>query len=267
MNVLSTFGVFFGNTNRDVSDNYKTRITPAGFAFAIWGLIYFFQACFVVWSLLPQQKNNNLIFHGVSWFFVLSCVLNGIWVLVFAINTDIAVQICAFILFLVLGSALIIYVRTNAWLRINNTWPEFLFIDVAISLYAGWLTLASILNVSIAIIASGVTDTLWDVSADTWGCVMLGVALFINVLIVLTRQDFVFPLVLAWATNAIRVESEVYEIQLTALIVAIAGLVIALLTLFYRVFVYYRRTNNGTSISKDTSPPVQGSAEKSIQYS
>lgn len=265
-NVLSTVGVLFGNTNADISDKYKTLITPAGFAFSIWGVIYFFQACFVIWSVLPQQKSNKLISKDISWFFAISCLLNAIWVIVFAVGTDIAVQICSFILFSVLISILIAYVRCNAWLRLNNTWPEFLFIDVAFSLYAGWLTVASILNVSIAFIASGHTESLWDVPAETWSVIMLSAALLINILVVLTRQDFVFPLVLAWATNAIRVESDRYTVTLAASIVSIAALVIGLLTAIYRVVRYYLRSKKG-DVEKDTSPPLTGEGDKSIQYS
>lgn len=267
-NVLSSFGVFFGNTNGSVSDKYKTLITPAGFAFAIWGVIYFFQACFVVWSLLPQQKANTLLIHGVSWYFAISCVLNATWVLVFAVGTDLAVQFCSFILFLVLASVLTIYVRCKCWLRQNNTWPEFLFIDVSFSLYAGWLTVASILNVSIAFIAGGATDSLWGVPAETWSIIMLSAALLINIIVVLTRRDFVFPLVLAWATYAIEAESKNYSVGLAAGIVAIAALVIGLLTAIYRIVKYcLQMKKQQEKNEKEANQPLNDAPGKEMLYS
>ncbi len=47
-----------GQTTGGVSDRFPTLVTPAGFAFIIWGIIYLFLAGFVVYQALPAQARN-----------------------------------------------------------------------------------------------------------------------------------------------------------------------------------------------------------------
>lgn len=66
-NVLSTVGAF-GATNGELSDKYSTLITPPGYAFSIWGLIYFFWAAFVLLQFVPNRfLSQPEIFYENSW--------------------------------------------------------------------------------------------------------------------------------------------------------------------------------------------------------
>ena len=51
--VLVIVNVAAGSSNRRVSDRFSTPITPAGWAFSIWGLIFFLQAVGVVYAAVP----------------------------------------------------------------------------------------------------------------------------------------------------------------------------------------------------------------------
>ena len=44
-----------GDPIGDRSDSIRTLITPSGWAFAIWGPLFFGSACFAVWQALPKQ--------------------------------------------------------------------------------------------------------------------------------------------------------------------------------------------------------------------
>jgi len=51
--ILVIVNVAAGASNRRVSDRFSTPITPAGWAFSIWGLIFFLQAVGVVYAAIP----------------------------------------------------------------------------------------------------------------------------------------------------------------------------------------------------------------------
>lgn len=53
-NVLTSTGVI-GKTQKELSDKYMTLITPPGYAFSIWGVIYFFWAAFIVLQFFPNK--------------------------------------------------------------------------------------------------------------------------------------------------------------------------------------------------------------------
>ena len=47
---------FNGQTMGAVSAKYPTPLTPAGYAFGIWGLIFLGLSIYAVWQLLPAQR-------------------------------------------------------------------------------------------------------------------------------------------------------------------------------------------------------------------
>ncbi|MDB5241745.1 MAG: hypothetical protein JWP57_2370, partial [Spirosoma sp.] len=78
MNYLSNARVFGGLTNGDISNKYHTLITPAGYAFAIWGLIFLGLLAFAVYQALPSQRTNQR-FRSVGWWVILNTLCNAVW--------------------------------------------------------------------------------------------------------------------------------------------------------------------------------------------
>ena len=66
-------------------------IAPAGFTFAIWGVIYLLIGVFAVYQALPAASAPNradgLIFGEIEWTFVINMVLNALWLPTFQSNT------------------------------------------------------------------------------------------------------------------------------------------------------------------------------------
>merc|ERR1712137_688523 len=81
-NVLSTSGAFAGTDQSELSDKYRTPITPAGYTFSVWGVIYFCQAVYVIYQALPSTREQEA--HSISPFVVLAFTLNCLWLLVFS---------------------------------------------------------------------------------------------------------------------------------------------------------------------------------------
>ena len=67
-----------GKLSAEVSDLYPTLITPAGFTFSIWGIIYTLLLVFVVYQVLPRNRNQSFL-QRISFLFALSGVLNIFW--------------------------------------------------------------------------------------------------------------------------------------------------------------------------------------------
>ncbi len=64
-----------GKLTAEISDANPTLITPAGYVFSIWGIIYVLLGVFTVFQALPSQKGRAYQKH-IGWFFVLSSLLN-----------------------------------------------------------------------------------------------------------------------------------------------------------------------------------------------
>lgn len=186
-----------------ISAKYTTRITPAGYAFSIWGVIYTLLAIFSIWQLLPGQRAfNTIIDEQIRWLFVASNCFNALWIAIFVQGTLAAVWISSVILFVLLGTLLAIMVRAELWQKPRATYAEMVAVDIAFSIYAGWTTAASILNVALSLSGSG-----WRGSSgfgeDDWSALMGAIAAIIYLTVVVRRKDGVYGLVYCWAAVAI----------------------------------------------------------------
>jgi hypothetical protein len=80
---LSNTGVFNGETMATMSARYPTLITPAPYAFGIWGLIYLSLIGFVVYGVrvsFRQPDSDDPVVRIGGWFFA-TCAANCGWVL------------------------------------------------------------------------------------------------------------------------------------------------------------------------------------------
>jgi hypothetical protein len=69
-------------TNKEVSDKYETAVTPAGFTFSIWGVIYSLEGAFVVWQLQSMMRNDAMLLDlSPSW--QLASISTACWALAF----------------------------------------------------------------------------------------------------------------------------------------------------------------------------------------
>ena len=126
---------FASGDNAAVSDRIDIYFKPAGYAFSIWGVIY---VALLVWLVLQLKKGTtaNRQAERMKAGFLVSCVLNGLWLLAFT-NEWFVVSLVIMVLFL----------ATLCWLyyiafRTSTSWLDrFLF-----SIYIGWVSVATIVN-------------------------------------------------------------------------------------------------------------------------
>jgi hypothetical protein len=210
-----------GVTSADVSDMYPTLVTPAGFTFAIWGVIYTLLALFVVYQALP--KNRSKPFLGqVGMLFGLSSVCNVCWL--FLWHYDLITYSLVLMLAL-LASLILIYRRLDIG-RAAVSFKEMALVHLPFSVYLGWISIATIANVSVALTAVG-----WDglgIPDATWAVVIIGVALVLTLAMLATRKDVAFSLVVVWALVGILSRQSDFQNIVLAAEVCIAIILLAI---------------------------------------
>jgi benzodiazapine receptor len=187
-----------GKTTADISNLNPTLITPAGYVFAIWGVIYILLGVFVIFQELPGEKDKSFQ-SRIGWLFVLSSVLNITWLFLWQ-NEILSLSVV--IMFLLLSSLIAIYLRLNIG---KNSAPmrEKLAVHMPFSVYLGWITIATIANVGAFLVSVN-----WDgfgISQETWAILIIVVALLITLAVIVTRKDVAYALVIVWALAGIAV--------------------------------------------------------------
>jgi hypothetical protein len=205
-NGLAASGAMTGKGVGEVSDENPTLITPASYAFSIWSIIYTLLAAFTIWQCCSNQHNTKLVFTGIGpWFCATNC-FNALWLVMFTVDTLWSIWISSIVIVGLLISLLGLYLKADLWQRTDfmegpQRWSQLLLVEVTFSIYASWVTTATILNITVALFKSG-----WNggaVSPEAWCSVMLVVALMISMAVVVTKKDPIWPLVLCWGAMAI----------------------------------------------------------------
>jgi hypothetical protein len=188
-----------GKNTAQISDANPTLITPAGYVFSIWGVIYILLGVFVVYQALPSQQGKSFQ-KRIGWLFVLSSIVNIAWLFLWQFEL---LSLSVILMFLLLATLILIYLRLGIGKPMVSI-REKLAVHVPFSVYLGWITIASIANVSVTLVSLD-----WDgfgISPETWAILIVIVALVISILVISTRKDIAYGLVIAWALFGIAVK-------------------------------------------------------------
>lgn len=232
VNALASTGVLNGRSTGEISDKYATLVTPAGYVFAIWSVIYVLLAVFVVFQALPSQKDKAFQ-KEIGVLFVLGSVFNVVWIFLWQYEY---ITLSVLPMFALLATLIAIYLRLNIG-KSNVPVKEKVSVHLPFSVYLSWITIASIADVAAALVSVN-----WDglgLSDVTWTVVVIAVALAITLLVVFTRRDIGYSLVIIWALVGIAVkqsgnQSIVAMTETSAIVIAIALVLSILLSRFKR---------------------------------
>jgi len=186
-----------GVTSAEVSAMYPTLVTPAGFTFSIWGVIYALLFLFVVYQALPSNREQPFI-SRVGLLFGLASLCNVCWLLLWHYNQ---ITLSVALMLALLASLIAIYLRLDIG-KANIHLKERLLVHLPFSVYLGWISIATIANISVALTAAG--WDAWGIDASVWAVTIICVALVLSLAMLATRKDVAFALVVAWALAGIR---------------------------------------------------------------
>lgn len=133
------------------SDAVRTLITPAGWAFAIWGPLFLLSILYAVWQALPAQRGNALL-DRIAWPATVALAAQGVWSTYTQLDNLTFVSVA---IILVSLAALLTVLRTVAH-EPSLSPAERLFLAPAFAALAAWLTAASIVNVAASLRYHGI---------------------------------------------------------------------------------------------------------------
>lgn len=144
-NYISSTGIISGKSVGEVSDKYNSLITPASYAFSIWGLIYvmLFGFIFFQWYSTYKLKDDKLI-TDISIWFIVSNLSNALW-LVAWVNEAIFLSVIFISILLFSLVKLVFGLRLEVW---DAPLKTMFFVWWPITFYFGWVLLATVVNLT-----------------------------------------------------------------------------------------------------------------------
>ncbi|MEP4194145.1 MAG: TspO/MBR family protein [Aliishimia sp.] len=190
-------------------------IQPAGWAFAIWGLIYLWLLVSAVFGLWVRARNED--WFGMRPALILSMALGAAWLPFAQANPLLAAVMIWAMLLTALGALF----RAPKDDRLMASWP--------IGLYAGWLSAASCVATGICLAGYGILDEVLAAQA----MIAFGIVLAAGVQLKLGRSP-TYGMAVIWALSAIYVVNDGQHGDVAAL--AVVGVItLAALTCFAAV--------------------------------
>lgn len=189
MNTLANTMPINGISTGDVSYKYPNLFQPTGLTFSIWGIIYLLLFAYVVFQFTtlgkPMSEELRALFLKVNVLFAISSLFNGLWLL--AWHYDKMVFSTVIMVLLLITLALISKMTPSLGLLTRT----------AFSVYFGWITIATIANVTIMLVKLGVPSFSQTSVLMTVGILVVG--LILSGLWIYLEKDIAYGLVILWA--------------------------------------------------------------------
>jgi len=183
-------------TTGELSDLYPNLFVPVALTFAVWGVIYVLLAVFVIYQLLPSVRRDpqrSEFVERIGPLFFVSSLANIGWI--FAWHYEI-VPLSLVLMLILLGSLVAIYLRLNIG-KSRATRADKYFVHLPFSVYLGWITIATIANVTALLVDIGWNT--FGLGEQFWAVAVIIVGIAIAMSILFTRRDIYYCLVVDWA--------------------------------------------------------------------
>lgn len=208
----------------EVARRYDVPFTPAGWTFAIWSLIHLALIAFTVHQL--GRRGDSPRVGAVRGPFVFAAAANGCWLVFWAYE---ALAVTLVVMLLLLAALLVAYraLRAQPPASAAEAWC----VDRPISLYLGWITAATLANLSLVVVHLGWLPAA--VTPEAWSLAAIGLALGIAGFVYWRLADPVYLAVIAWAMSGIAFKpAQLGEVAMAAqAVAALAGIGVVLLLL------------------------------------
>ncbi len=191
VNVLANALPINGRPTGQISDSYANLFAPAGLTFSIWGVIYLLLAGYVVYQFVNKDQKIEKLIQTINPLFIATSLANILWI--FAWHYDfigISVLIMSALLILLIKIANIVNIK-------QFTSIEKLCIKAPFSVYLGWITVATIANITVFLVSVGWNG--FGIADFIWTSIILLVGALIGILRMTKDKNIAYGLVLIWA--------------------------------------------------------------------
>eukprot|EP00929_Paragymnodinium_shiwhaense_P068515 TRINITY_DN3446_c0_g2_i1.p1 TRINITY_DN3446_c0_g2~~TRINITY_DN3446_c0_g2_i1.p1 ORF type:complete len:306 (-),score=55.76 TRINITY_DN3446_c0_g2_i1:402-1319(-) len=203
VNGLANTDLFGGTDQTEISNSNPTYLTPDGLTFAVWGLIYLFEAVLALYQMRPSEEAEAILETksmglSVRWRLVLAFLLNAAWLPVF--NNELFWPALVIIVGYLLAM-LWVYQDLNP--KSTSGLLQDLVLTYGVSANLSWLVVATCLNVFFCLGAAGWKDSYGVAGTPAAALV---VAMFVACFAVersVQRGDWMYAFVAGWALQGV----------------------------------------------------------------
>ncbi|MDK2780971.1 MAG: hypothetical protein PWP61_1268 [Trichococcus sp.] len=197
-NILPINGIDTGA----VSDAYPNLFAPAGLTFSIWGVIYLLLLGYTLYQFGlfqgDKSKVKTELLRKIGIVFSASSVVNAAWIFSWHYRM-IGLSV---ILMLVLLLSLIYINETIKKEKFDQM--EKVSIRLPFSVYFGWITVATIANITTLLVDIGWNG--FGISESVWTILIILIGLAIGAVTMIRNRDIAYGLVIIWAYAGILIK-------------------------------------------------------------
>jgi hypothetical protein len=232
-NALANILPINGLNTGQVSNNYQNLFAPAAITFSIWGLIYVLLAIYTIYQVytLKSKAYSAKFFNNIGIYFSISSVANALWIIAWH-NLYISISLVLMIIIL------LSLIKINKIIY-NKSLDEDVtkIISLPFSIYFGWITVATIANVTTFLVqinwqGFGIPDYIWTI-------VVLIVGIIIGSMTMYKNKDFFYGLVFLWAYTGIllkHLQKSGFDGNYISIIITVMISILILLFVEYNIY-------------------------------
>ncbi|MET6997156.1 hypothetical protein [Chitinophaga defluvii] len=242
INMLAVLLPINGKSTGQIADQYPNLFTPAGITFSIWSVIYLSLLAFIIYQLWlafsgrrPEELKHFMTRMKGWW--LISCLANSCWLLAWHYEL-LPLSMC--LMLLLLFSLLIIHRNFNISRTPAHT-HEKLFIQLPFSLYLGWISIATLANITALMVYYG-----WDgagISQVNWAVLMIGIGTLLSLIMILRRNNITYALVSIWAFYGILLKREQADVMEESPVIHASIIAMGVIAVGISWQLYRRKTN------------------------
>jgi hypothetical protein len=188
-------GLGLGLSQRDFAAMGDSTLRAATYAFSIWSVIYLGLIAYAVWQALPRTPESPLL-KAFGWPSVGAIAGCGLWIVAAAADMKWATVA------IILGSAAcaIWPLATNAAMVQAAQGRERMLVVWPLGMLAGWLTIASALNLLTVLTFNGV---ITPDTAPVWGAAGVLAVIAVGLAVTWKTRLFAYAAPIAWGLVAV----------------------------------------------------------------
>jgi len=228
LNFLAVLLPINNRTTGQLSEFYPNYFVPSGFTFSIWGIIYLLMIAFIFYQGFQYYKNNqatNKIIGDIGPWFFISGLANGFWILAWHYE---------YVLLSVVIMLVLLYSLFKIYSNVQRTRPHALWDNIFIltmsSMYLGWISVATIANVTALLVSMGWNG--WGMTEPMWASIMIIIAAILGITAVFSKQDIPFALVIIWALWGIYSKQSPIETEASQMVATVSKYAMTLLIIY-----------------------------------
>lgn len=223
-NILANIVPIQGLSIGEISQTFfaDVLIIPANYAFAIWGLIYLGLISLGIYQFLPSQKEDPQS-RQIGYFLAISSIAQIFWVIVFQLRWFV---LSAIVMLIILLPLIFLYLRVENLTSQKKKW----FIKIPVSIYLAWISVATIVNIALALNFIGWQG--WRLTPIVWTIIMMIIATVLALIISWQKKDIAYGGVLIWSLMAIAIR------HLDKLMIATSAILLMMILVFSIIYNY-----------------------------